>query len=213
MYNSRRYPLTLLSINTPSSEGCLIPFVDLFNHNPGVKITWKPVEDGVQFITNQIVEKGRQVYNNYGPKSNGTLMFIYGFFIEGNLFDTYTLHLKGGDDISYGVFEIRRKECLIGEQFDSRLWEVLRDILYEVDSGDEGEGVGVEEVEVLLKTLKGRLEEIQQIIDDTTELESEGVNEYERIAIRGYIDGQRLVLEEAVETLEEMLEGVEDEEG
>ena len=58
MYTSRRYPLTILSITSPSFEGCLIPVADLFNHCNRSKIMWGGRNGMVEFKSGEKVKKG-----------------------------------------------------------------------------------------------------------------------------------------------------------
>jgi hypothetical protein len=58
---------------------CLLPLNDMLNHQPRTKITWQPTPTSVNFITNEPILAGSEVYNNYGPKSNTELFVGYGF--------------------------------------------------------------------------------------------------------------------------------------
>ena len=58
MYTSRRYPLTLLSLTSPSFEGCLIPVADLFNHCNRSKIMWGGGNGMVEFKSGEKVREG-----------------------------------------------------------------------------------------------------------------------------------------------------------
>ena len=71
MYTSRRYPLTLLSFPSPTSEGCLIPCADLFNHSNRSKITWGGDNGMVQFKSGEKIIKGQV------REVNGVDDFIY----------------------------------------------------------------------------------------------------------------------------------------
>ena len=48
----------------------LIPGLDLMNHNPAAKVTWIWGHSECSFSNNEVIREGRQIWNNYGPKSN-----------------------------------------------------------------------------------------------------------------------------------------------
>lgn len=48
----------------------LIPGLDLMNHNPAAKVTWIWGHSECGFSNNEVIRGGRQIWNNYGPKSN-----------------------------------------------------------------------------------------------------------------------------------------------
>ena len=48
----------------------LIPGIDLLNHCPSVKVTWQWTSSSCRLMTNETLETGAQVMNNYGQKSN-----------------------------------------------------------------------------------------------------------------------------------------------
>lgn len=76
-----------------SSSQIVFPVVDLANHDPEAKLTWKvdksPVPDaatsvdGFQIIAENDIPPGREVFNNYGSiKYNSELLLGYGFCLQ-----------------------------------------------------------------------------------------------------------------------------------
>ena len=218
-----------------SSVGIMLPFFDLLNHSPHQPITWSGSNTHVTFSTGpQSIQAGSEIYNNYGPKGNEMLLMMYGFALRNNCHDSYGLHLvkmtlpkerkgNGGtipsamNRISLGTFQIHRIDSPINPQFPPELWRALNqmfeeDLEEEVGSAnrichkdDDGHGttkdnenieIGLEAIEILLDTLRQRLlpfestREIDCRLDDIVSI---------------YRDGQRVVLEQAVETLEGMI--------
>ncbi|KAJ2661709.1 hypothetical protein IWW48_002255 [Coemansia sp. RSA 1200] len=76
----------------------LLPMLDMFNHMPMRKVTWELTGDGVQFVTNEKLRAGAQVFNNYGPKSNEELLMGYGFCIPNNPFSYYHIRMNYSKD-------------------------------------------------------------------------------------------------------------------
>jgi hypothetical protein len=76
--------------------GCMLPVLDLLNHVPRTPIAWIRSSTGVSFIHEgkEILKKGEEVNNNYGPKSNEELLMGFGFTLPNNADDTYTLAIK-----------------------------------------------------------------------------------------------------------------------
>lgn len=51
-------------------------------------IEWRQAEAGVEFVSIQSKKKGVELFSNYGAKSNGDLLFMFGFSLDDNLSDT-----------------------------------------------------------------------------------------------------------------------------
>ena len=116
--SSRAFPSTLLSPNpsliaTPSSYQVLLPGVDSLNHARGTPVTWnvvrKPVainsadaskasDLNIALTLNRPYGAGSELFNNYGPKPNSSLILGYGFAAKDNPDDTIMLKIgfKGG---------------------------------------------------------------------------------------------------------------------
>ncbi|KAL8869450.1 MAG: hypothetical protein Q9174_004264 [Haloplaca sp. 1 TL-2023] len=48
----------------------LLPGLDLLNHSPSAKVTWKWTEDACSIISHVALPGGAEILNNYAPKSN-----------------------------------------------------------------------------------------------------------------------------------------------
>ncbi|KAF8425980.1 hypothetical protein EV426DRAFT_38524 [Tirmania nivea] len=79
---------------TTGAQPALFPILDMLNHKPHTKITWQPGQNDIGFTGEELLEKGAEVCNNYGPKSNQQLLLSYGFAIQDNPNDTVLLKLK-----------------------------------------------------------------------------------------------------------------------
>ena len=74
--------------------GVMLPLFDLLNHSYETKIDWTGTSSGVSFncgLQSNGVQAGKEVFNNYGNKSNEVLMMIHGFAMSSNLHDSYGL--------------------------------------------------------------------------------------------------------------------------
>ncbi|KAJ2377765.1 hypothetical protein IW150_001189, partial [Coemansia sp. RSA 2607] len=85
---------------TESSE-VLLPLLDMMNHLPRRRVSWICDDSGIEFVTGQLLRRGEQVYNNYGPKSNEELMLGYGFCVPDNPFSHFHLRLNYARDPRY----------------------------------------------------------------------------------------------------------------
>ncbi|KAL1916423.1 uncharacterized protein VTP21DRAFT_5614 [Calcarisporiella thermophila] len=95
MVSSRAFPQNVLFPDEglgPSEM--MVPLLDMFNHNFGQKIIWQGRDGNVEFISNDTIKAGEQVYNNYGGKSNEELLLGYGFCIEDNPLDYVAVKLN-----------------------------------------------------------------------------------------------------------------------
>ncbi|KAJ3022966.1 hypothetical protein HKX48_004724 [Thoreauomyces humboldtii] len=72
-------------ISSGASELCLYPVLDMLNHRRGHRIEWQ-IREGVDvtFVALDGVEKGEEIYNNYGAKGNENLLGNYGFVLDPN---------------------------------------------------------------------------------------------------------------------------------
>jgi hypothetical protein len=216
--------------NEKSTVGILLPALDLFNHTLHQQITWSGSPTHVSFFAgaSEGIAAGCGIYNNYGPKGNEMLMLMYGFALKNNVHDNYGLHLvmmvqrsnaEGGavmEKRSLGTFQIHRTDSPMDPQFPPALWKALNQ-MFEVedddgnrdpaDNGNAGRTdapveIGLEAVELLLETLKRRIQPF---------LATKAKDCLCETHVATYRDGQRFVLEEAIEILEEMLPEEEDE--
>ncbi|OIW25582.1 SET domain-containing protein [Coniochaeta ligniaria NRRL 30616] len=61
----------------------LMPVMDIANHQLRAKVTWDTVSDprACHFVSCDAYQPGRQIFNNYGMKTNSELLLGYGFII------------------------------------------------------------------------------------------------------------------------------------
>jgi len=248
MYNSRRFPPVLLSSSTEKKSeekvhagndedenddekvGILLPVLDLLNHAPNQPITWSgdPSSQTVSFVaagnSTALIKCGSEIYNNYGPKSNQSLMLSYGFALEDNVQDCYDLHLvlmtktrETGDTLerrSLGTFSIHRLESPLHPQFPPALWNALNEMFVEDTNEEENTKdddndeepvveIGLEAIELLLQTLESRIQPFRATQTRDARCDTD---------VARYRNGQRVVLEEAMKTLQEMIPPEENEE-
>lgn len=77
----------------------LFPGLDAANHDHSAKVDWNfgPASFTVSLAQpseTDGVASGAEIYNNYGPKSNGELLIGYGFCLPNNPHDTVAMTLK-----------------------------------------------------------------------------------------------------------------------
>ena len=67
--------------------GCLLPVLDLANHQAGADVSWSGSAAGVALRNHTAIEAGAEVHNNYGDKDNESLLLHYGFCQRDNPHD------------------------------------------------------------------------------------------------------------------------------
>ena len=77
------------------SEGfpVLLPVLDLLNYKIGAQVDWQARATYIGLQVRDNYNEGEEIFNNYGPRDNGTLLLSYGFAIPDNRFDHYTVGL------------------------------------------------------------------------------------------------------------------------
>ena len=113
LYTSRSYPGHLVGtvdalasplINNYSEKpvtGILLPLLDLFNHKHKRDVTWSFDEKNIIFHTGEVIEEGKEVFNNYGGKGNEEFLMGYGFVLENNRQDLVSIQLGFADSSIY----------------------------------------------------------------------------------------------------------------
>eukprot|EP00927_Polykrikos_kofoidii_P043683 TRINITY_DN37759_c0_g1_i1.p1 TRINITY_DN37759_c0_g1~~TRINITY_DN37759_c0_g1_i1.p1 ORF type:complete len:433 (+),score=59.10 TRINITY_DN37759_c0_g1_i1:68-1366(+) len=92
MVRSRHFP-GVFAGDDVSQSGCLIPLLDTLNHRDGAPVTVKVHADRLEFICDEAVPLGHQVWNDYGTKTNAELLLNYGFALTNNPDDSVDLRL------------------------------------------------------------------------------------------------------------------------
>jgi hypothetical protein len=90
MCRSRCFPGPELCGKDCKDESVLLPLLDMFNHRFGQAIEWRQTGGGIEFVSVGAKKKGDELFSNYGPKKNWELLFMHGFCLEDNDFDTVT---------------------------------------------------------------------------------------------------------------------------
>ncbi|KAL9658728.1 hypothetical protein ABK040_005883 [Willaertia magna] len=86
---SRVFPITY-AINNQTSNitteivPTLLPVVDILNHKFNSKITYKTENETFYLNCRENLQKGQEVCNNYGAKSNDSFLLSYGFVMREN---------------------------------------------------------------------------------------------------------------------------------
>lgn len=93
IFASRGFPHLLLDPESPIKV-MLVPVLDLLNHENDAPVTWKVENDDLVFTTEQKLTANFELFNNYGDRSNTTLLLGYGFVISDNQYDETYLSLK-----------------------------------------------------------------------------------------------------------------------
>merc|ERR1719362_36663 len=129
---------------------CLMPYIDLINHNPSSDTYIVGLEEGVElpmgmgdkerFIlvrADKYYDQYEQVYISYGKKSNAQLLMLYGFCLErnaGDFIEVPMAHLLDGDPLIEAKkrwLDFRRIEYkgafpLYRDRFVSEMMQFLR---------------------------------------------------------------------------------------
>lgn len=109
--------------------GCLLPVLDILNHRYRTPIAWERTDQGLQFVVQERIPRGAEIFNNYGPKSNEEFLMGYGFVIPGNLHDTFAVKLGvvGAAATALKAAGLAlRHECGIGsESIPRALWQAM----------------------------------------------------------------------------------------
>ncbi|CAA21252.1 ribosomal lysine methyltransferase Set10 [Schizosaccharomyces pombe] len=103
VFSSRCFSSNLIYKDSESTP-ILLPLIDSLNHKPKQPILWNSDfqdEKSVQLISQELVAKGNQLFNNYGPKGNEELLMGYGFCLPDNPFDTVTLKVAIHPDLPH----------------------------------------------------------------------------------------------------------------
>lgn len=78
-------------------ESGMIPYIDMINYSPEPNTTWYFDESSDSFILQAInyISKNKEIYDDYGSKSNTDFFLYYGFTIPNNPFTTLKINIDG----------------------------------------------------------------------------------------------------------------------
>lgn len=98
IFTSRAFPEYVVNPQCEEVSVVLLPIIDLLNHDYNAKVQWYPEEIQGQtyfcYKNLNTVQKGNELFNNYGGKGNEELLMGYGFVLEENIFDAVALRIK-----------------------------------------------------------------------------------------------------------------------
>lgn len=98
IFTSRAFPNHIINNKVKDGQAILLPVIDLLNHNNSTRIQWNhTVRDNNEFFSLQnidLLQKGEEIFNNYGAKGNEELLMGYGFVIEDNQNNSIALRIK-----------------------------------------------------------------------------------------------------------------------
>eukprot|EP01029_Cantina_marsupialis_P002101 TRINITY_DN1191_c0_g1_i1.p1 TRINITY_DN1191_c0_g1~~TRINITY_DN1191_c0_g1_i1.p1 ORF type:complete len:717 (+),score=170.75 TRINITY_DN1191_c0_g1_i1:39-2189(+) len=98
-----------VSLDDHKGTGCMLPMLDVSNHKYRAKISWIKRDGRLRFVAGEAVEKGEQIYNNYGPKGNEEFLVSYGFCLDPNPQDSVCIVLGCPDEEMKPFWEKARK--------------------------------------------------------------------------------------------------------
>ncbi|KAH8114871.1 SET domain-containing protein [Phellopilus nigrolimitatus] len=229
--SSRAFPSTLLSSNpslvaTPSSYPVLLPGVDSLNHARNQPVTWsvsrisRPppisapeganVDHCVVLTLNTPSVAGEELFNNYGPKPNASLILGYGFALEDNPDDTIMLKVGTGAAAASDE-KFTRSEFEIGRDVQGvdALWSEVRARIAtsygvtkpysnaEVEESWEEEDIRLimETADTLSGMVTSLLHRLPSLAETTEEVQSLTIRESVRTMWGYYVRGQADILE------------------
>jgi hypothetical protein len=136
--------------------------------------TWHPLpREEVTLTLHQSLNKGEQVFNSYGPKSNEDLLASYGFVNDGMEDDTVTLKLGG----SLKDGQSQQHYWRLNESCPPALLQEVRSILGQGDSQEVGDASSTELLEEgeAMDTIVDLLEQ-KLAVFDATQKENDSVD-------------------------------------
>ena len=97
--SSRVFGITIHNVKTDA----LVPFADLLNHRRPRQTQWFYDDIKDAFIVQAIedIDKGMEIFDSYGKKSNARFLLNYGFSIENNETSEYNLTINSTDTFGW----------------------------------------------------------------------------------------------------------------
>lgn len=90
------------------AEICMVPLVDMFNHQCDYDVSWSYRNDLGGFVTraHKDIKRGKEIAEWYGPKPNGSLFSNYGFMLQTN--DENIAYFKISLDKDDPAYELKK---------------------------------------------------------------------------------------------------------
>ena len=97
-----------ISINNNKTD-VLVPYADLFNHKRPRQTQWYYDDKINSFViqASENINKGEEIFDSYGKKTNGRFLLNYGFAIEDNDSAEYGLNVIFND--CYPLYDLKKK--------------------------------------------------------------------------------------------------------
>lgn len=184
-----------------------------------------PVGDvpAISFVAPSSIAADAEVFNNYGAKSNESLLMGYGFVITENPDDSVVLRLGGAPESAAATLKAKGLDATtrftIGRdgQIPQQLLEIMRIIVgQDSDDEDSDDEHAVHEYEIealetelnVLEMLQAMLESKVDGIAGSTE-RGEGVRDSVAKMVEVYRQGQVDIINKTLETVRERVQRVE----
>ncbi|KFY18350.1 hypothetical protein V493_08695 [Pseudogymnoascus sp. VKM F-4281 (FW-2241)] len=174
----------------------LNPFADYFNHSSqGCKVEFGP--EGFEITSNEVYEKGDEIYISYGTHSNDFLLAEYGFIMDENDADHILLDSVIIPEMDTEQLELVKESGYLGtyvldkESVCYRTEVALRALCTParrwqrfVDSGEDGEHDQAIVDELLIKVLNLYVAKAQNLIKQLLSLEVNDRSQVETLVRR-----------------------------
>ena len=89
------------------SQPCLAPVVDMLNHSLCPNVAWRQFGAQIEIYCLKSIDLYEELTCSYGPKSNSALLVNYGFVIDNNPYDEFSMTLTLS--ISTKGYEIKKE--------------------------------------------------------------------------------------------------------
>ncbi|ODV92456.1 hypothetical protein CANCADRAFT_87007 [Tortispora caseinolytica NRRL Y-17796] len=135
VFTSRAFPSRLVFEERDHSESypVLLPLLDIFNHAEKIRITWKCLPGSICLVPESDIPEDKEIFNNYGAKSNEEFLMGYGFVIPANAYSHATFKL-GGYDSKQGEKHPALAKVYHLQKQDPRLPASLIDALIDLET-------------------------------------------------------------------------------
>lgn len=86
---------TTQSIARGRTVEALVPLVDFLNHRPGTLCDLADSKKCIQLLYGKTIDAGEEIFLNYGPRSNTSLLAHFGFTLKSNPCDQIVIEVGG----------------------------------------------------------------------------------------------------------------------
>lgn len=96
----------------------LLPVLDILNHRPAAQIEWQARHDHVGLQVLEPYSGGAELFNNYGPRDNESLLLSYGFVLDDNPFDHLVVSIRITEDSPLSDVRAWPRDSRSNDQFN-----------------------------------------------------------------------------------------------